>query len=276
MNKVNEVSKLAKDIRKTVLKMTYEKKAGFIGSSFSCADIMAVLYGYVMKYNKDDMSDRNNDVLFVSKGHSASAWYAALSNIGVIDENRLIAEFNQSGYKLGVHPKKDAIPGVTASSGSLGQGLGLCCGYALANKIQNIPGRTYVILGDGECNEGSNWEAMMFAKRYNLDNLTLIIDRNKLQSYGHDEDVLNMDNLKEKVESFGLYTIETNGNDVKSLMDAFDEAIKSSRPSAIIADTVKGKGFSGFEDKVIWHYKWPEDEHFNAAMDEIENAGGKL
>lgn len=270
---MNELKELAKQIRKDILKMTYEKKAGFIGTSFSCADILAVLYGRVVNIDFSDMEKSENDVVILSKGHGASAWYAALANTGAFPKERLDKEFAVSGYAMGVHPKRKMVPGVEVSSGSLGHGCGIACGIALAKKIKKSSARVYVILGDGECNEGSIWESLMFAKRYSLDNLTVIIDRNKLQSYGHDKDVLNMENMTEKIQSFGLYTIEINGHDVDELCYAFDEVKKiEGKPTAIVANTIKGKGCSIFEDQVLWHYKWPEKEHYEKALKELEEA----
>lgn len=271
MDKISELQELAKEIRKDILKMTYEKKAAFIGTSFSCADILAALFGYVMNYDKTNMESENNDVFFLSKGHGASALYATLANVGLIEKDRLYKEFNESGYRMGVHGKRNSFPGIISSSGSLGQGVGLGTGYALASKMKKIQNHTYVLVGDGESNEGSNWEAFMFAKKCKLDNFTVILDRNKLQSYGHDEDVLNMGDMKSRFESFGFFTIEVDGHDMEALVKAF-ETIKTvkDKPTAIIANTVKGKGFSGFEDNVLWHYKWPEDEHYKLALEEIE------
>lgn len=272
MEKITELKELARNIRLDVLRMTYEKKAGFIGSSFSCADILAVLYGSVMRYDKNDMNKEGTDVFFLSKGHAASALYAALANKDIINKETLDNDFHVSGSKMGVHPKRNSMPGIITSSGSLGQGAGQGCGYALAEKIKKTGGKVYVLLGDGECNEGSNWEAFMFASKYKLNNLTIIVDRNKLQSYGHDADVLNMGDLKSRFESFGFYAVETDGNDINSLVAAFDDiARETERPCAVIANTIKGKGFSEFEDKVVWHYKWPENEHFIAAQKELNN-----
>lgn len=270
---MDELKQLAKQIRKDVLKMTFEKKAGFIGTSFSCADILAVLYGKVVHIDFQDMENMNNDVVILSKGHGASAWYAALANVGAFPKNRLDKEFAVSGYAMGVHPKRNTAPGIQVSSGSLGHGCGIACGIALAKKIQKSPARVYVILGDGECNEGSVWESLMFAKRYCLDNLTVIVDRNRLQSYGHDEDVLNMGDMTEKMRSFGMHTIETDGHNIEGLYLAFEKAEETKgTPTAIIANTIKGKGCSIFEDKVLWHYKWPEKEHFEKALEELEEA----
>lgn len=254
----NKYKQLAKNIRLDVLKMTYEKKAGFIGTSYSCADIMAVLYGGFVKIG--------NDSVLLSKGHGASAWYAALANVGAIDRDRLFKEFNTSGYKMGVHPKRNSLPGIESCSGSLGQGCGLACGYALGNKIQDKDGRVYVILGDGECNEGSVWESFMFAKKQKLNNLVVIIDRNRLQSYANDENVLNMGDMAEKLIAFGFNTISLDGHNVMELHNALEKAKESDMPVAIIANTIKGKGVDEFENKILWHYKWPEEEHYNKAI----------
>lgn len=268
---MEQLKELAKQIRKDVLKMTYEKKAGFIGTSFSCADILAVLYGRAVRIDFEDMDKKENDVVLLSKGHGASAWYAALANVGAFSKDRLDKEFAVSGFAMGVHPKRKMVPGVEVSSGSLGHGCGIGCGIALTKKIQKSPARVYVIMGDGECNEGSVWEAMMFANRYKLDNLTIIIDRNRLQSYGHDEEVLNMGDMVAKTKSFGLHTIEVNGHSIEELCQAFEETGKTvESPTVIIADTIKGKGCSIFEDQVLWHYKWPEKEHYEKALQELE------
>lgn len=270
---MEQLKDLAKQIRKDVLKMTYEKKAGFIGTSFSCADILAVLYGSVVNIDFTDIDKTDNDIVLLSKGHGASAWYAALANAGAFPHERLDKEFAVSGYAMGVHPKRKVVPGIEISSGSLGHGCGIACGIALAKKIQKSPAKVYVIMGDGECNEGSVWESMMLANRYKLDNLTIIVDRNRLQSYGHDEEVLNMGDMAEKICSFGIYTIEADGHNIEELCRAFEEAKNvQAKPTAIIANTIKGKGCSLFEDKVLWHYKWPEKEHYEMALEELEEA----
>jgi transketolase len=206
----------------------------------------------------------------MSKGHAASAWYAALANIGAMTKERLFNEFQQSGGTLGVHPKRNSAVGIETSTGSLGQGLGLGCGIALAHKIRGNANRVYVILGDGECNEGSVWESFMLAKRYKLNNLVAIIDRNKLQSYGHDEDVLNLEEMTPRLLSFGWNAIEVDGHNCEEIAEALELARKSDKPTAIIANTIKGKGVSDFEDKVLWHYKWPEVEHYNRGMEELD------
>lgn len=256
-------SAFAKQIRLDVLRMTMEKKAGFIGTAFSCADILAVLYCDFLRYGSGE-----NDVLILSKGHGASAWYAALAGCGVISREALFEQFNKSGYNMGLHPKRGSFPGIITSSGSLGQGLGQGCGIALADKAQGRDRWVYALLGDGECNEGSVWESLMLASRYSLDRLCVIIDRNRLQSYGHD--VLNMGDMAAKIASFGLRAVTVDGHDCDALTEAFNDARKHTGPFAIVANTIKGKGASEFEDKVLWHYKWPEGEIYDAAKKELE------
>ena len=276
MDEIDRLQILAREIRKDVLRMTYEKKVGFIGTSFSCADILAVLYGKIVKIDFSNLENEKNDMVILSKGHGASAWYAALANVGAFPKERLSQEFAVSGYAMGVHPKRNMVPGIQVSSGSLGQGCGIACGIALTKKIKKIPSRVYAILGDGECNEGSVWEALMFARRYKLDNLTVIIDRNRLQSYGHDEKVLNMGDLAQKAAAFGMHTVEIDGHNLKELCQAFEAAENTlDKPTAIIANTIKGKGCSIFEDKVLWHYKWPEKEHYIKALEELEGGLGQ-
>jgi transketolase len=271
-NRDEEIKKcvsIARSIRKDILRMTYEKRAGFIGTSFSCADILAVILGSFLRFDPKNPSE-SDDTFILSKGHGASALYAALANIGAFDRDRLFQEFNTTGYNMGVHPKRGSLPGVVTSGGSLGQGLGLACGVALASKIQDVPKRVYALLGDGECNEGSVWESFMFANRYKLDNLLAVIDRNKLQSYGHDSEVLDMGDMGLKIKSFGWNVIVVDGHDCGQLWDAATEASEyRGSPTALVANTIKGKGVSLFEDKVLWHYKWPEDEHMEIAMEEL-------
>lgn len=266
----NKYIELSRSIRKDVLKLTYEKKAAFIGTSFSCADIFAVLYGGFVNLDITNSGSEHDDVVILSKGHGASAWYSTLANVGVLDKEKMFEEFNTSGFKLGVHPVRNCVNGIKTSTGSLGQGLGIGCGCALAYKINKKRNRVYVILGDGECNEGSVWEAFMFAKRYELDNIVAIIDRNRLQSYGHDEDVLNLGDMTQKIKSFGWNAIEVDGHNHEELHKAFELAKNTHKvPTAVIANTIKGKGVSLFEDKVVWHYKWPEKEHYELGLREL-------
>lgn len=273
-NNIQEIDRckaLAKAIRQDVLRMTYEKKAGFIGTSFSCADILGVLFEGFLQFDAAQPESTDNDTFILSKGHGASALYAALANIGAFDRERLFQEFNTSGFSMGVHPKRGSLPGIAVSSGSLGQGLGQGCGMALADRIQKRSRHTYVLLGDGECNEGSVWESLMLAKRYQLSKLTAIVDRNRLQSYGHDAQVLDMGSMTDKLASFGWNVMEVDGHDCGQLFEAFTKALAFHEgPTAIVANTIKGKGVSTFEDQVLWHYKWPEESHYQQGQEELE------
>ena len=261
---------LARKSRIDVLNMVSEKRVGFIGSAYSCMDILVVLYdGFLINRNQDG-NTLTDDTVVLSKGHAASAWYAILANEGIIEHSRL-KEFNEDGYNMGVHPKRDSLPGIRTTTGSLGQGLGMGCGIALANKIAHKDIKTYVILGDGECNEGSVWEAFLFAARYGLNNLIAIIDRNHLQSYGTDEEVLDMDDIAGKCREFNWNVLTIDGHDHQQIEDALRKAGEPRNvPTVIVADTVKGKGVSEFENGVIWHYKWPEGESYTKAMEELQ------
>lgn len=261
---------LSKAVRLDVLEMTYRKKAGFIGTSFSCADLLCVLYGGFLGQSALDPQDPDGDAFLLSKGHGASAWYAVLANMGYFPRERL-AEFNTSGSYLGVHPKRGALPGISASAGSLGHGLGLGCGLAQAKRIRGGQGKACVLLGDGECNEGSVWESAMFAHRFGLSNLIAIVDRNRLQSYGSDREVLDMGDMAAKFRAFGWKAVELDGHSHAAIHAALAGAwAEKERPTALIAKTVKGKGCSLFENLVLWHYKWPEEEHYLQARKELE------
>lgn len=267
MYKEMKSTELAKAARIDILKMVSTKKAGFIGSSFSCVDILAVMYTEVLR----DEDEETKDLFILSKGHAASAWYAILANIGCISHEKL-EEFNTEGSFLGVHPKRGTLPGIETTTGSLGQGLGMACGVALADKISQKESKTYVILGDGECNEGSVWEAFLFAARYRLNNLIAVIDRNFLQSYGTDEEVLNMGDLSAKCREFHWNVLEIDGHNHTQIKNAFKDAEKEKeRPTVIIANTIKGKGVKEFENGVIWHYKWPEGSSYENALEELQS-----
>lgn len=258
---------LAQRARIDILKMVAKKKAGFVGSSFSCVDILAVLYTSFINYTGNDKTD---DLMILSKGHAASAWYAILANVGIVEHDKL-KEFNETGYNLGVHPKRNSIPAIRTTTGSLGQGLGMACGAALADKISKKGRQTYVVLGDGECNEGSVWESFMFAARYCLNNLTVVIDRNMLQSYGTDEEVLDMGDIAAKCREFHWKVLTVNGHDYEQIENALQEAIaEKEQPTVIVANTIKGKGVTEFENGVVWHYKWPEGSIYEKALEELK------
>jgi len=253
---------VAKQSRVDILKMTNKSKAGFIGSDYSCVDLLSVLLCNCFEEKTDD--------IVLSKGHGAAALYAVMANAGYINKE-ILKDFNVSGKNLGVHPKRGSLPLIKTSTGSLGQGIGLASGMALANKIQGKEGIVFAIVGDGEMNEGSVWEIIMFAARQSLDNLVVIIDRNHLQSYGGDEVVLNIKNYEDKIAQFGWNTQRVDGHNYDELLNAINLAKNNNgKPSLIVAETVKGKGVKEFENKVIWHYKYPDEECYNRAMKELQ------
>lgn len=261
MKNMDDIRKIAHQCRIDILEMTSKKKASFIGSDYSCIDILSVLYANYINTDRDSF--------VMSKGHAACAWYAILANTGLIAKSKL-EEFNISGKNMGVHPKRGALPYIKTSTGSLGQGVGLASGMALAEKLSGRDGRIYVLVGDGEMNEGSVWEALMFATKQELDNLILILDRNGLQSYGTDEAVLNVKNYDEKFNSFGWNTQSINGHVYEDIDNALKNTqMQKKKPHAIVAETVKGKGVKEFENNVLWHYKFPDGEIYDKALQEL-------
>ena len=262
---------LAKEIRKTTLRMVVNSKASHIGSALSIVDILAVLYFDVLRINKSDLNNPKRDIFILSKGHACASVYAT---IGLLDFFPLseLESYGKNGSNFMNHISHK-VPGVEFSTGSLGHGLPFATGKALASKINNKENSIFVVLGDGELDEGSNWEAILFASHHNLDNLIAIIDYNKLQSLTSVEDTLNLEPLRSKFESFGTYVFEVDGHDHFDLKKTIQEAIeKKGKPIVIIANTIKGKGVSYMENKVKWHYSTPNDSELEIAIKEINNA----
>lgn len=265
-NKILELEKQAKMIRRDVLEMVHSAKSGHPGGSLSAADVLVAVYDR-MNLGLDEEGNRI-DKFVLSKGHAAPAYYAVLSSKGFINHDDLCA-LRKLDSKLEGHPS-NKISGVDVSSGSLGQGLSIANGMALSKKVRNKAGRVYCLCGDGELEEGQIWEALMTANKYKLNNLTLIIDKNGLQIDGTTDAVKSVDNLKEKIKSFGLNVIEINGHDFTEILDALDKAEKTDRTTCIIANTVKGKGVSFMENQVSWHGKAPNDEELKKALEELK------
>ena len=264
-----KLSQISYECRVKIIQMVTEKKTAFVGSAFSAIDLLTVLYHEFMFIDPKNPWADDRDFFFLSKGHAALALYVTLHSKGLISEAEL-KKFNNENDKIGVHPAIHALPGVEASTGSLGHGFGLACGVSLANKIKGSKRRTYVMMGDGECNEGSVWEAAMFAAKQKMSSLTIIIDRNRLQSYGHDADVLNMGDMAEKFKAFGLHTLEIDGHDFEQIHHAFTKAIAhQDGATVIVANTIKGKGVSYMEDKTLWHYKWPDESLLEQGLMEL-------
>jgi transketolase len=266
-----EVVNLAKNIRLQVLSMVHRAKASHVGSCFSIADIVAVLYGSVMNVRPLEPSWIERDRFILSKGHSAAAVYAALALQGFIPKKEL-ERYGESGSLLMTHISHK-INGVEFSTGSLGHGLPFANGKAMAAKKDKKLWRTFALLSDGELDEGSNWEAFMFAAHHKLDNLVAIIDYNKLQSLTTVAKTLGLEPLADKLEAFGWSVKEVDGHnltDIESLLGAVPWV--SEKPSVLIAHTTKGKGVSFMQNKVEWHYKSPNAEQLAKAIEEIEAA----
>ncbi len=269
-NSVDFVADLARRVRRQCLLMTSRANASHIGSSLSVVDVMAMLYGKVMHYDaaRPDWPERDRFIL--SKGHACSALYATLAECGFFERDWLDTYY-QDGARLAGHATHKGVPGVEVSTGSLGHGLGLGAGMALAAKRDGKPQRVFVIISDGECNEGSVWEAALFAPQHKLDNLTVIVDYNKIQSLGRVKDVIDLDPLVDKWRAFGWGAVEVNGHDLNALDDAFGSLpFAPGRPSCIVAHTVKGKGVSYMEDKLKWHYSAPKGDELTQALAEVE------
>lgn len=256
---------LARNARITALNACSRSGASHIGSALSVIDILSVLYSGVANVSPAQVDDPNRDIVLVSKGHSASGVYSVLSNAGFFPVEWLDA-YCADGSHVGGHVTAHGIPGVEFSTGALGHALPYGAGIALATKGSGR--RVFVILSDGECTEGSNWEAAMFAAHHGLIDLTVIVDRNRLQILGGTEEVLALEPFADKWTAFGWESIEVDGHDHDVLRDVLGKT--SDRPRAIIANTIKGKGVDFMEDKVEWHTLSPNAEHLAAALAQLE------
>ena len=245
----------SKYLRKLVIDAIDGGGRGHLGSSMSLIEILRVLYDNVLRFETSNPKKKNRDRFILSKGHGCLAQYALLSDKGFFSKDKLKTFCNFESI-LGGHPERDKIPGVEASTGALGHGLSIGVGMSLSLKINNLDSRVFVVCGDGEINEGSIWEAALSASKHSLDNLILIIDYNKLQSYGDTREVLPLEPLAKKFESFGFLTKEVDGHDVNELNEIFKKIpFSKNQPSAIICHTIKGKGFEFAEQNPEWHHK---------------------
>ncbi len=269
MGKARALILEAKEIRKDIIEMIYRAGSGHSGGSLSAVEILTCLYGAVMNHNPSNPGAGDRDRFILSKGHAAPLLYSVLSRYGYIERDEL-KTLRQMGSRLQGHPNKDMIPGIDLSTGSLGLGISSGLGMALAGKLMKKDYRVYVLCGDGELDEGQNWEAFMSINKWKPDNLMVIIDYNRVQLDGTAEEVMPMGDLKAKLEAFGLKVLSCDGNDMEELLEAFDEAQNAREPVVLIARTVKGKGVSFMEGKHIWHGKMIDDEAYRLAMEEIE------
>ena len=265
-----DIEELAKAIRLNAVRMVNSGHSSHIGSILSCADILAVLYGSILNLDPENPSWEKRDRFILSKGHAGAGVYAALAETGFFSID-LLNDHYKNGSIFSGHVSHKGVPGVEISTGSLGHGLGVGTGMALAANLAKEDHGIYVLLSDGECNEGSNWEAILFAAHHKLSNLKVIIDYNKIQSLKTTEETLALEPFSNKWISFGWDVVEVDGHNYNELVSALSRQTDE-KPSCIIAHTIKGKGISFMENKVLWHYRSPQGKEFDDAISELENA----
>ncbi len=268
---MNDLKRKAYELRKDILEMMQKSKAGHVGGDLSVIDILTTLYFDVMNVTPENFHDPNHDRFLLSKGHCADALFCVLGEKGFFDKQEAIDTFSKYNSKFIGHPNTE-VNGVEINSGSLGHGLSVGVGMALAAKMDDLSYRTYVVLGDGEMAEGSNYEAMMAASQYSLDNLCATVDLNGLQISGTTDEVMSTAYLTEKFKSFGWNVIDvSDGNDCEQLKAAYELAAGyKGKPSVVIAHTVKGKGVSFMENQKQWHHGVMTDEQYAIAVKDIE------
>ena len=269
---VRDPAVLAWLIRRNGLEMSHLSRGSHIGSVFSVAEIIAVLYTRVLRVDpkRPDWPDR--DRLVLSKGHAGSAVYAALAETGFFPVETLKTHYG-NGSVLSGHVSHKGVPGVEVSTGSLGHGLGISAGLALGAKMDGAQWRTYAVMGDGECDEGSVWESALQAAQFGLDRLIAVVDYNHMQSLTTVEKTLRLEPFEQKWRDFGWNAMSTDGHSIDALTDAFEWArgqAGSGKPSVILAHTTKGKGVSFMENNILWHYRTPQGEEYEAALRELE------
>lgn len=263
-----DVAAFATAIRRHALRMTHRAGSSHIGGCLSLADILAVLYCRALRVDPARPDWPARDRVVLSKGHATAVLYAALAERGFFPAARL-EEYCVDGSALTGHVNHAGVPGVEVSTGSLGHGLAIACGMALAGRAAATPYRAFALLSDGECDEGSIWEAALFAPHHRLGNLTAIIDANGIQSFGHVSEVLDLEPLADKWRAFGWRVAEVDGHDLAALEDALGGP-QGERPLAVIARTVKGKGVDFMEDKLLWHYRSANAEELARALDALQ------
>lgn len=271
MNEARErVAAFARRIRGHALRMVHHAQASHVGTCLSMADLLAVLYCRTLRLDPRRPDWRGRDRFVLSKGHGAAILYAALAERGFFPVERL-DRFCDRGSPLTGHVNHADVPGVEVSTGSLGHGLSIGCGMALAGRTAPERSRCFVLLSDGECDEGSTWEAALFAPHHRLGNLTVIIDYNKIQSFGTVAEVLDLNPLADKWRAFGWRVMEIDGHDLAAIDGALKDAgTDNDHPLVVIAHTVKGKGVSFMEDDLFWHYRAPDAEQLAMALQEVE------
>lgn len=258
----------AKELRKVILRMAYEAGSGHIGGSLSSLEILMALYFSVLHVDPGQPEDEDRDRFILSKGHAAPALYAVLAYRGFFPIEELLT-LRKLGSRLQGHPCRDKLPGIELSTGSLGLGISAGVGMALAAKLKNKAYKIYVLCGDGELNEGQNWEAMMTANKWNLDNLIIIIDKNDVQLDGLADEIMPMGDLEMKLRAFGIHTRFCPGHDIEQIMQSLNEMEKVMGPKALIARTIKGKGVDFMENRSEWHGKRISEHEYLEAINQL-------
>ena len=267
---IQKLKDTAKEARKHILTSIHSGGSGHPGGSLSAIDLMVCLYFHKLKHNPKKPEDPNRDRFILSKGHAAPALYTCLAMSGYFPIKELNT-LRKLGSRLQGHPERTKLPGVEASTGPLGQGLSFANGVAIAGKLEKQHYKVYCMLGDGEVQEGMIWEAAMTSPHYKLDNLCVILDHNKLQIDGEVKKVMNIEPIKDKFKTFNFHIIEIDGHNPKQIISALEEADKTKgKPTAIIAQTIKGKGISFMENKAEWHGNAPDEEQLKQALEELE------
>lgn len=261
----DSAAELALAARHEIISMTSIANASHVGSALSVVDILSVLYTGSTNISPKNLAQKDRDIVILSKGHAASALYSVLALQGFFPRDWL-KKYCENDAPLGGHVTSKGVPGVELSTGSLGHGLPYGLGIAMSRKLSGIPGRVFVVMSDGECDEGTTWESAMIANHHNLDNLVVLIDRNKIQSLTFTEDTLKLEPFSDKWRAFGWETRVVDGHDYNSLRDSLTD---TQGPTCVIADTTKGKGVNFMENSVLWHYKAPNQDDVKKAFNQL-------
>jgi len=268
-SQLDELHERALEVRRDIIRMTYAAKSGHPGGSLSVTDLVVALVFHELQIDPNQPNWPDRDRLVLSKGHAAPALYSALAHRGFLPVEELVT-LRRTGSRLQGHVDRGKLPGIEASTGCLGQGIGMAVGMALDNRLAKRTSRVYAIIGDGECQAGPTWEALMAAGHYGLDNLVIILDRNGYETDGSTEELMGIDPIAEKFRAFRLETVEIDGHDMAQILAALARAKEThGRPTAIVAKTVKGKGVSFMEHKHSWHGKAPNQDEAQRALAEL-------
>jgi len=269
MKTIEELQKIANRIRAVALTMAHNVNESHSAGALSMADILAVLFTEYIDTSLIKIKSPLRDRFILSKGHCCATYYAMLAEVGILDKDDLMQNFAKNGSCYFAHTAHQ-LPGVELSTGSLGHGLPVACGMALGAKKSGLNFKVYCLVGDGEMNEGSNWEAIAFAAHHHIDNLCLIIDKNQMQAMGDTKDILSLDPLPEKLEAFNWEVADIDGNNIKDVITAFEQfKHNSGKPFVVVANTIKGKGVSFMEHNLRYHYSAPTEEELKQALEEL-------